>query len=102
MVLLPPGKFNVDQIIRADNVYTDKDDRRETVQLWPELKDQMRVLPYWPQDISPTEIPPTEIPPTEISPTDNFTTLPISPPCPFHHDVQFHRPVHFTPPENEI
>jgi hypothetical protein len=42
MVLLPPGKFNVDQIIRADNVYTDKADRKEIVQLWPELKDQMR------------------------------------------------------------
>ena len=24
MVSLPPNKFNVDQIIRADNVYTDK------------------------------------------------------------------------------
>jgi hypothetical protein len=42
IVLLPPGKFNVDQIIRADNVYTDKADRKEIVQLWPELKDQMR------------------------------------------------------------
>ena len=38
------GKFNVDQIIRADNVYTDKADIREIVQLWPELKDQMSYL----------------------------------------------------------
>ena len=44
MVLLPPGKFNVDHIIRADNVYTDKADRKEIVQLWPELKDQMSYL----------------------------------------------------------
>ena len=35
-------RYLVDQIIRADNVYTDKADRKEILQLWPELKDQMR------------------------------------------------------------
>ena len=42
MVVIPPGKYNVDQIIKADNIYTEKSDRRMVVQLWPELKDQMR------------------------------------------------------------
>jgi hypothetical protein len=43
MVSLTPNKFNFDQIIRADNVYRDKADRRKTVQLWPQLKAQMRL-----------------------------------------------------------
>ena len=42
LLLLPLGKFNVDQIIRADDFYTDKADRKEIVQLRPELKDKMR------------------------------------------------------------
>ena len=42
MVVIPPGKFNIDQIIIANSVFTDKSDRKEMVQLWPELKDQLR------------------------------------------------------------
>ena len=42
MVVIPPGKFNIDQIILANNVYRAKTDRNEMVDLWPELKDQMR------------------------------------------------------------
>ena len=34
--------FNIDQIIIANSVITDKCDRKEMVDLWPELKDQMR------------------------------------------------------------
>ena len=42
MVVIPPGKFNIDQIIIANNVHNNKWERKEMVELWPELKDQMR------------------------------------------------------------
>ena len=42
MSLLPPGKFNVDQLICSANVNTHKADRKKLVKLWHELKDQMR------------------------------------------------------------
>ena len=35
MVIIPPGKFNIDQLIIANNVYTEKCDRRKSVELWP-------------------------------------------------------------------
>ena len=47
MVVIPPGKFNIDQIIIANNVFTEKTDRKEMVELWPELKDQIRWLIFF-------------------------------------------------------
>ena len=54
MVVSPTGKFNIDQIIVANSVFTNMCDRKEMVELWPKLKDQM-VVDFVPPDVQPKD-----------------------------------------------